>query len=67
MPAPLGPTSTTGVGAAVEPELAVVAEIGQPELAHGQDAPALRRMRRRDYGRSALIGDSRHTRIGMST
>ena len=40
-----------GLGAAIEAELAVVAEVGQPKLAHGQVRPALRRLRRRENRR----------------
>ena len=55
-----------GLGTAVEAELAVVAEIGQAELAHGKDG---RRSAGCGVGGEGKGADRRrrHTRIGMST
>ena len=62
----VGADQHDGLGAAVEAELAVVAEIGQAKLAHGQDG---RRCAGCGVGREGESADRRrrHTRIGMST
>ena len=52
--------------AAVEAELAIVAEIGQPQLAHGQDGRRCAGCGVGTIGKSA-VRRRRHTRIGMST
>jgi hypothetical protein len=62
----VGADQHDGLGAAIEAELAVVAEIGQAKLAHGKDG---RRSAGCGVGREGKSADwrRRHTRIGMST
>ncbi len=62
----VGADQHDGLGAAIEAKLAIVAEIGQAELAHGKDG---RRSAGCGVGREGKSADRRrrHTRIGMST
>ena len=62
----VGADQHDGLGAAIEAELAIVAEIGQAKLAHGKDG---RRSAGCGVGREGKSADRRrrHTRIGMST
>ena len=65
-PRTVGADQHDGLGTAIEAELAIVAEIGQAELAHGKDG---RRSAGCGIGRVGESADRRrrHTRIGMST
>ena len=55
-----------GLETAIEAELAIVAEVGEAKLAHGEEC---RRSARYGVGRISEGADGlcRHTRIGMST